>query len=335
MKRFHSLAILIALALALSMNPTSAATKSVKPKSAGRAASSIPNTILNGIGAPKVTIGLDGDFYIDTKNQIFYGPKTLGKWPTGTSLKGEDGSNGKDGVTITKSSNVAGPQGDKGEKGEKGDQGERGLTGEMGPAGAPGAVGASGPAGVAGAMGPAGSSGPAGPSGATGAAGPTGATGAKGDTGATGPKGDTGAAGISLTKFGELPLRVIQGAAGTTETYTSLGSLTANGSFEIRLQIWADNSQSSLTGYGITFTPSVGSGASLVHYSWNSGLNKANRGGTTYNEISINATLLVTTTSASDFGFSIRCASSTAGTYDALTVNGNYVVNQVGEIRAV
>ena len=38
---------------------------------------------LSGTGAPSNTVGFDGDFYIDTTDHgVYYGPKTLGVWPT-------------------------------------------------------------------------------------------------------------------------------------------------------------------------------------------------------------------------------------------------------------
>lgn len=44
-------------------------------------------TILNGSGAPDDTDdGVDGDFYIDTDNNDFYGPKTSGAWGSATSI---------------------------------------------------------------------------------------------------------------------------------------------------------------------------------------------------------------------------------------------------------
>ena len=93
---------------------TSAATK---PKTAGRTSSSIPNTILNGKGAPLSTLGIDGDFYIDTRSLLIYGPKKSKKWPIPQSLQGPvgssgtDGKNGGEGKTVSSASNVAGPSG--------------------------------------------------------------------------------------------------------------------------------------------------------------------------------------------------------------------------------
>ena len=214
-----------------------------KPKAAGRTAASIPNTILNGVGAPSNAIGIDGDFYIDVKNSNIYGPKMKKKWPAAISLKGSngsdgsDGKSGSDGKTITNASTVAGPSGvqgfqgvpgDIGPRGEQGLRGEVGATGEQGiagPAGAQGSIGLTGATGIqgpagfgsqgapgatgaTGAQGPggaAGSQGPAG-SGATGNAGATGSTGAQGATGPTGPQGPTGPTGLGGA----------QGASGAT-----------------------------------------------------------------------------------------------------------------------
>lgn len=175
------------------------------------------NTILNGKTPPVTSVGKNGDFYIDVKNLMFYGPKKNGLWPLGVSLKGTDGKsgtdgkNGTDGATITKSvtgekgpkgdTGATGPQGPKGEKGETGltgatgPQGATGLTGATGATGAKGETGAAGAKGDTGATGPAGLQGIQGIQGEPGAKGDTGATGAKGDTGSAGAKGDTGAVG--------------------------------------------------------------------------------------------------------------------------------------------
>lgn len=148
--------------------------------SAGRSSSVVVNTIRNGKGVPKSSLGIDGDFYIDTRSLLLYGPKKNGKWPAPQNLQGpvgpsgSDGKNGSDGRTITPTNTQggaqgpAGPQGIAGEKGAKGEPGLDGAPGSPGPAGAPGSAGAQGPQG---------------PQGATGATGPTGATGAQGPAG--------------------------------------------------------------------------------------------------------------------------------------------------------
>lgn len=45
------------------------------------------NTIRYGSGAPSNALGVNGDFYYDTLNQYFYGPKS-GTWPAGSPLQG-------------------------------------------------------------------------------------------------------------------------------------------------------------------------------------------------------------------------------------------------------
>ena len=176
--------------------------------------------------------GRDGDGYINTLTNTFFGPRAAGVWPAGVSLVGP-----------------AGPTGAAGAAGATGPQGPQGATGPTGPAGADGAAGAAGPAGPQGPAGadgrtvlygtadpttegvdgdfyinttshfmfgpkatvwPAGISliGPQGPAGADGAAGatgpqgPAGADGADGADGATGPAGPTGAAGVGFVAYG-------------------------------------------------------------------------------------------------------------------------------------
>ena len=257
--------ISIALIACLPMASADAATK---PKAAGRTAASIPNTILSGFGAPSNAVGIDGDFYIDSKNLNIYGPKMKKKWPKAVSLKGAngldgtDGKSGSDGKTVTNASTVAGPSGvqgfqgipgDIGSKGEQGLRGEVGATGEQGiagPAGAQGSIGLTGATGIqgpagfgsqgapgatgaTGAQGPGGATGSQGPagSGATGAqgpAGPTGTNGATGSVGATGAQGPSGATG-SQGPSGSGATGA-QGPAGPTGTNGATGSVGATGS---------------------------------------------------------------------------------------------------------
>jgi Collagen triple helix repeat (20 copies) len=219
--RIISLIIFSFLISLLNSPVTNAATK---PKSAGRTSTSIPNTILNGKGAPLSSTGIDGDFYIDTRSLLIYGPKKSGKWPAPQNLQGPvgangaDGKNGSEGKTISSASTVAGPQGLQGEKGEKGEKGEPGSAG---------ASGAAGPAGPAGAIGPQGATGSSGggPQGPQGTKGDTGATGATGATGVTGPKGETGTAGSNGTNG----TNGLPGPKGETGTAGSNGINGTNG----------------------------------------------------------------------------------------------------------
>jgi hypothetical protein len=49
------------------------------------------NTVLNGVVAPDVGVGVNGDFYINTATTEIYGPKTAGAWGSPTSLVGSGG----------------------------------------------------------------------------------------------------------------------------------------------------------------------------------------------------------------------------------------------------
>ena len=241
---------IISIALIACM-PMASADAVTKPKAAGRTAASIPNTILSGFGAPSNGIGIDGDFYIDTKNLNIYGPKMKKKWPKAVSLKGTngldgtDGKSGSDGKTVTNASTVAGPSGvqgfqgapgDIGPKGEQGLRGEVGATGEQGVAGPAGAQGSIGLTGAIGIQGPAGfgSQGAPGATGATGAQGPSGASGSQGPsgsgaTGAQGPAGPTGTSGAN-GNVGATGSTGSQGATGPTGLTGAQGTSGAAGS---------------------------------------------------------------------------------------------------------
>lgn len=196
---------------------------------AGRSSSTPVNTILNGKGAPKSSLGINGDFYIDTRSLLIYGPKTKGKWPTPqniqgpTGASGSDGRNGADGKVVTSANvnNVAGPQGPTGATGPQGEKGEAGLPGAMGPAGLPG------PAGPAGASGSNGAQGPQGPQGATGATGATGPAGAK---------GETGTAGVTEVIFGTLSFNDLSGGPGSGQS-VQINAFKANKSYLVRIKI--------------------------------------------------------------------------------------------------
>lgn len=211
--------IAITIATTLAITPSAIAAPKTTVKAAGRVVTTVVNTILSGAAIPTKAVGIDGDFYIDTKNLNLYGPKIKGVWKIATSLKqaelksvttvvGEQGGVGATGAT--------GPQGDKGDKGAtgntgangsagltgasgatgaKGNDGATGASGFSGATGATGLIGATGPAGATGLKGDTGSTGATGTAGAKGDTGLTGLTGAKGDTGTAGAKGDTGIAG--------------------------------------------------------------------------------------------------------------------------------------------
>lgn len=223
---FRLISIFCALSL-FAVQPGFAATKSViKLKSAGRTANSIPNTILNGVSAPTKSIGINGDFYIDTKNLNMYGPKKNNAWPLPISLRGTAGTAGtdgkpgspgvagSDGKTVTNTSTVAGTAG---------------ATGSTGATGLTGAAGSNGTAGETGAAGASGSAGPAGPPG------PAGSTGATGAAGAAGSPGTSGVTTVALGAFSFI--NTLTGTAGSSAQSANFGSLLPGKKYSMRLNI--------------------------------------------------------------------------------------------------
>jgi hypothetical protein len=243
--------IAVTLVFSLAVLPSATAVEQKITRAAGPSPTTVVNTILSGAGVPAKTLGINGDFYIDTKNLNLYGPKTKGVWKVTTSLRanevpvvanvigesgamGPTGPKGEKGATGDKGATGAtGPQGIQGIQGLTGAKGDTGATGSIG---ATGAVGATGPAGIQGLQGiqgikgDTGATGATGPTGAQGPQGSTGAQGLTGSTGATGPTGPQGDAGISYTKFATVP--------GASLAITTAGNSTSHTFFT------ADNSGS-------------------------------------------------------------------------------------------
>ena len=210
--------IAITIAASLVIFPSAIAAPKSTVKAAGRV-TTIVNTILNGVGVPSKTIGINGDFYIDTKNLNLYGPKIKGSWKSGTSLKQADTK------SISTVTGDAGAAGDKGAQGEKGDKGATGSTGATGASGLSGATGAPGAKGNDGANGSSGATGPAGTQGAAGASGTAGASGAQGAQGITGDAGVAGAVGA-------------QGVQGVKGDVGTAGAAGVSASFFVDLGTW-------------------------------------------------------------------------------------------------
>ncbi|MEN9953386.1 MAG: hypothetical protein RLZZ520_1654 [Bacteroidota bacterium] len=156
-------------------------------------------SILSGTVNPGQATGVDGDFYINTTSNTFFGPKASGTWPAGISLVGPQGTQGPMGAPgipgLQGLQGVQGPAGAIGPAGADGAPGAQGPAGPVGPAGANGAPGAQGPAGP---VGPAGAQGPAGPVGPAGADGTPGAQGPAGPAGSQGPAGPAGTDGKTI-----------------------------------------------------------------------------------------------------------------------------------------
>jgi len=211
--------VAIAIATILAITPSAIAAPKTTLKAAGRVVTTVVNTILSGSAIPTKAIGIDGDFYIDTKNVNLYGPKTKGVWKIATTLKQAE---------LKSVTTVVGEQGGIGATGPQGEKGDKGATGSTGAAGSVGLSGATGATGAKGNDGATGAHGFSGATGSIGATGATGATGAKGDTGLTGA---TGAAGINGTNGvdGAAGLQGTAGAKGDTGTAGAVGSTGSAG----------------------------------------------------------------------------------------------------------
>jgi hypothetical protein len=253
-----SIVLILAIAASFSIPNSTAATK---PKAAGRTSTAVINTILNGKGAPSNTLGINGDFYIDTRSLLISGPKANGKWPAARSLQGANGTNGSDGrngsdaKSVSTASTIAGPAGPQGERGEKGIDGAAGSSG---------AAGATGTAGATGANGPTGATGPAG-SGATGAQGPTGSNGNNGAPGLAGSRGETGTVGPSEVTDISIPTWTLQTAtAFGFATSSGFGLLKAGKSYQFSIQVWG-TTNSADSPYGLELLTSTGAAPSYFY----------------------------------------------------------------------
>jgi len=333
---------------------------------AGRVITPGINTILNGKGAPKSTLGIDGDFYIDINTMNIYGPKAKGKWPTSVSMKGLAGTNGTNGVN--------GATGATGAKGTSttGADGAPGIAGATGAAGSSGA-GSSGPAGAQGATGPTGATGPAGPNGtpgttglqgatgstgtgtpgtpgergATGPAGPdgtpgttglqgatgptgTGTTGAQGATGPTGNTGPAGPAGTSESTMGLITFTAIFGSAPTAAV-ASFGNFTRGKNYVVHLLfhgVSSDGSAKSIK-FGIS-SPDV-SVVMTSDFVVLDGL--THRNGILENESSIVATILIDgSATTNEFYLTATLTCNQLLSSPGLTFRGSFIGQQVGTI---
>jgi hypothetical protein len=312
-KSQRSLIRLISILCALSLfavQPGFAATKSVtKLKSAGRTANSIPNTILNGIKAPTKTIGINGDFYIDTKTLNIYGPKKNNAWPLPISLRGSAGSDGKTGTP-----GVAGSDG-------------KTITNTSTSSGSTGATGATGSTGATGATGSAGSSGSAGPAGPPGPAGSTGATGASGALGAAGVSGVTT---VSLGSF--TFLNTVTGTAGSSAQSQNFGGMAAGKKYLMHLNI--SGFRNGFVEMDTTLVLEIFSTAGVIPvtsaYSVSMG-KKFTGAGTSYSENILADLIIDGSLVTNPFNMFVKVSATDAITYE-VTLNGFFSLTEVGSI---
>ena len=261
---------------------------------------------------PAKSLGIDGDFYIDTKSMNMYGPKKNNSWPLPVSMRG--------------------PQGPTGAAGSDGKNGTSGAV----SAGTAGAAGPQGPAGPAGPKGETGATGPAGPAGSnTGTAGPAGPKGDTGATGAQGPKGDTGAAGAVNINYGALTFgSLINGVAGSSAVSTQFGTFVAGRSYVVDVLIYATNADVPPYSLKVAFAATSGSPTIATKYIVADGYSY--RSSASKTEYSIYAKVIIDGSSvANNFGLTatVTCGEPTSTNSAKLTVNGDYVAHLVGSIN--
>jgi len=326
------LSILLVLVIATSfLIPNS--TAATKPKAAGRSSNAVINTVLNGKGAPSNTLGINGDFYIDTRSLLISGPKTKGKWPTPRSLQGANGTNGTDGKNgndaknVSTASTVAGPAGPQGERGEKG------VDGAAGSSGAAGVAGLSGAAGPAGATGPAGS-GSTGAQGPSGSNGTNGTNGSAGGTGLTGARGETGTVGPSEVTVGTLIFSNISGAIGSSSAST-LSGLKAGKSYVIRFLIhtYYPTDRFLSTAMILNLTAVATSGSPLITKQYIQASGNTYRNGAEGYEWSLDGQLVVNGALVpDDFGLTITVTAGKSTVATALKIECNFTSTLVGTV---
>ena len=265
---------------------------------AGRSNSLPANTVLSGNGVPSTKIGINGDFYIDTRSLNFYGPKTKDKWPLPISLKGPAGPIGPSGV-----------------------DGKNGVAGSS--------------TSSAGAVGPAG---PAGATGSAGSAGATGATGAaiSGGVGPAGPKGETGTAGAvgsSNVYVGSIPfVGTLAASANNSKNSGSFGSFTDGKKYLVDIMIAGTNNDSGA--YALTLNVSATAGSPTITVKYLAVEGQTYRGGVVTPEHSLIAKVVVDATSSGlDFSLiaSVTCGNSTSAA--PITFSGDYFAIAVGAIN--
>jgi len=333
--------VLIILINLLTVPPTYAGPRRelVRLFMAGRVSTAVPNTILSGDTAPRSSIGIEGDFYIDIKALVLYGPKSKSSWPNPISLrgpkgvvgaKGINGINGIDGKNSS-SAGSTGPQGVAGPIGPRGEPGIAGAVGPTGPVGAMGPIGGSGTPGANGAAGVAGSAGAQGSPGANGAPGSTGSTGGIGLTGATGP---SGAAGPSNAFQGGITFAAnIQGVASTSQVSDAFGTLAAGKSYVFRVQIRSYNAAQLLLTYPLALNVSAQGASPTISFSYSVAngsrwVSAAKREEVTvFADISIDGTTVV---SSYSLLATITCGTNT--TSFPLVLDGNFLGILIGQV---
>ena len=292
----RAIKILLISLITILISPTSV-------QAAGRAGNTVTNTILSGAGVPSAKLGLNGDFYVDTKSMNFYGPKKNNLWPIPISLKGTTGPVGPSGVDGKNGSSA---------NATAGSAGATGSAGSQGPAGSTGLAGSTGPAG------------------ATGAAGPTGLTGAAGATGATGSAGATGASGASAIQFTNITQWTMEsGTIGGGAESTGFGTLIAGKKYFFSITVYGKLS-SLVSQFRTSAELKCSDNSASLNYEYGYGFGLSSDGVDDYNRISFIITGTVSVTSNSNFTVLVR---DSAGSGNSVILNGRSFIQEIGAIN--
>jgi len=278
---------------------------------AGRTAKSIANTVLSGAGVPAKSLGIDGDFYIDTKSMNMYGPKKKNSWPLPVSLRGPQGpagiagSDGKNASTSSVSAGAAGaagPQGPAGPAGPAGPKGETGATGPQGPAG------------------PAGSN--------TGTAGPAGPKGDTGATGAQGPKGDAGTVpsiqSVNLTQW-----TMSTATPGGGSESSGFGTLLASKKYFFSVVV-SGKLATNVSTFRTVPELKCSDNSATLNYDFTYGFAPSSDAVEDYNRISFLITGTASVASNSSFSVLVK---DVLGSGRSVTLNGKAFIYEVGSIN--
>jgi hypothetical protein len=300
-KWLMALTVVIVLAIA----PAAIAAPNLSNKAAGRTGTTVVNTILSGSGVPGKTIGIDGDFYIDTKNANLYGPKTNGVWKLTTSLR----------PLPTKSSPTL-----PGATGSTGATGSAGASGLVGPRGLPGATGEKGATGATG------SNGLPGAAGTNGLPGSAGAPGTPGTAGAPGSSGTISGSQSSITFADQL-----LGTAGSPTSSDAFGSFEAGKSYVVRVLISTFDINKVAPSYGIGLSIAAEGGAPGISASYVVSTGSVYSGSNRIT-ISIVADIVLNGISVATPYSLVATLTSGATSGASITASGSFTKIQVGAI---
>ena len=295
----------LSLVLVLVLAPTAIAAPNLSNKAAGRTGTTTVNTILSGVGVPSRNLGIDGDFYIDTKNANFYGPKTNGVWKLTTSLR-----------ALPTKVNPTVP----GATGTTGAAGTAGAAGVIGPRGLPGANGATGAAGLPGI---------AGTNGLPGAAGTNGLHGAAGAPGTGGAPGAAGTNGISNSYFVDIGNWSLKSTDTLGRSNSSVFGNLSVGSFTFEIMIdgtFIPNS-AEIVSIGMQLTSTGGS----LEYRAFASDSKANINGVSGRHVGFIIIGRIICTGLTTLQLTSIHVSGLSST-DSLNFSGRALINQVGAI---